>query len=395
MTLPNKCTIVQTLLQPLFSILFKLFQDIAESNEFRLSRAFKSRVNGWVIKQGSFRGGHKRSNPPLTVHVTYVLYPEAGREKTAYNQNPYRFPREFLLVRLAFVGTSIANTYFADLARNCGATSTFFEASSLGGAWGQVEFGGDDAPRFNNIVFPYSEAQEHEVGPLYEWLVSQSAEVKMLNNGFSSASQYRPRQIVAGNFGNAIRTVVESPEAILTRQRVERIDVLPSHVEVDGQEFDYVVLPLNAKIDRLTIKTNPGESAKTIELAWIMSRSEHVRICSETKIEGRVFCEYEDNVFDRFGVIPSSQNFCVGRVSKKWKGEPLDRLIQNSFATRNLSQSILSADMQFFSQERLSPNDASMLTSLTSGTRLVPLNTSDFITAVRHVRALIDRICRP
>jgi len=303
--------------------------------------------------------------------------------------------REFLLVRIAFVGTSLANTYFADLARDFGATSTFFEASWLGGAWGQVEIRGEDAPRFNNIVFPYSEAQEHEVGPLYEWLVSQSAEVKILNKGFSSASQYQPRQIVAGNFGNAIRTVVESPEAILTRQRVERIDVLPSHVEVDGLEFDYVVLPLNTKIDLLTMTTSPSESAKTIELTWVMSRSEHVRIYSETRIEGSAFCEFEDNVFDRFGVIPLSQNFCVGRVSKNWKGEPLDRLIKNSFATRNLSRSILSADMQFFSQERLSPNDASMLTSLTRGTRLVPLNTSDFITAVRHVRAIVDLICRP
>lgn len=294
----------------------------------------------------------------------------------------------------ALVGTSLANTYFADLARDFGATSTFFEASSLGGAWGEDSLGKSSAPRFNNVVFPYSRDQESEVDHLHEWLVQQSAEVTVLSRGFSSISPYRPRQVVSGNFASAISSVVNSPSSYLYLRRVKRIEIFPSHVLVNGQCFDYVILPLNARVDELTIQKKSDKTPQTINLAWTGTRSEHVRISSQTPIVGNSFGENEDNVFDRFGVIPVSENICVGRVSRPYKGKPIEQLIQTSFATRDLRKRILSADKQYFLQERLSPSDASTLRSLATDTRLVALNSFDMITAARDARASIKRIYR-
>lgn len=294
----------------------------------------------------------------------------------------------------ALVGTSLANAYFADLASDFGASSTFFEASSLGGAWGQDNLGYCSAPRFNNVLFPYSDDQESEVEHLHEWLVRQAAQVKVVTKGFSTISRYRPRQIVSGNFANAIRSVVNSPNSHLSFRRVKRIEIFPSHALVDGQHFDYVILPLNARVDELTIQKESGKTHQKINLAWTGTRSEHVRISSETPIVGNSFGENVDNVFDRFGVIPISENICVGRVSRSFKGQPIEQLIQASFATRNLQHRIISADKQYFLQERLSPSDASKLRSLAIDTRLVALNSFDMITATRDARASISRISR-
>lgn len=293
---------------------------------------------------------------------------------------------------LALVGTSLANAYFSDLAIAYGARSTFFESSEIGGAWGQAPLGSMMAPRVNNILFPYSEDQEKDVDALLEWLAGRGANVHLLHSGFFSTSAYLPEKIVAGNFAPAIQAVVESSSSTVSTNLVQRIEVLPSNVLVNGEAFDYAVLPLNASIELITIVTKFGEKPRTLNLSWVESRSEHVRLLFGTSITAPAFSENRDNVFDRFGVLPPANKIFVGRVGKNWKGKPLQDLIEKSFFTQGLVDRVLVADKQFFSQTRLEPSDASSLKLLSAGTRLIILESSDAITASRQAKDLMKQI---
>jgi hypothetical protein len=299
---------------------------------------------------------------------------------------------EFILLRLAFVGTSLANAYFADLAYKHHFKATFFESSEVGGAWSQSMLGNSITSRFNNVIFPYSKDQEEELGLLHDWLLTRGADIRMLGEGFSSISPYKPQNILAGNFAPAINIIVEDTSAVLLKKIVHRIDVHPSGVEVNGEHFDYAILPLNARVDLLTIHAKFGQKSTKLKLCWIESRSEHVRISFGMPLTGLAFAEHEDNVFDRYGVIPPTGKVFIGRVGHSWKGKPLTELLEESFATRGLLDDIEFADEQSFSQKRLEPSDALVLRELAAGSRLIVIDSSDAITGVRQAREYVKKI---
>lgn len=295
-------------------------------------------------------------------------------------------------MRLAFVGTSLANAYLSDRAHNYDCIATFFESSELGGAWSQAPLGDIVTTRFNNVIFPYSKDQENELGPLHDWLLTLGADIRMLGEGFSSISPYKPQNILAGNFAPAIKSIVENPSSALSKKKVRRIDVSPSGVEINGEPFDYAILPLNASVDLITIIRKIGDKTMKFRLSWIESRSEHVRLSFGTSLTGPAFSENDDNVFDRYGVIPPDGNIFIGRVGKNWKGKPLTQLLEKSLATRGLLDGIKFADKQFFPQKRLEPSDALVLKDLAAGSRLIVLDSSDAITAVRQAREYVNYI---
>lgn len=297
-------------------------------------------------------------------------------------------------MRMVFIGTSLGNSFFATEAIGQGASVTFFEASHLGGAWGQAPLAGVDAPRFNNIVFPYDASQEEKIDRFFEWLVDRGASVDLVQENFEVSTLFKPAKIIAGNFAAPIVSVAESACSVVEREIVRNIDVYDSHVVVNGRDYDFAILPLNARLESVRFMSkDKGRAPEPLE--WVSSTSEHLRALYDSPINGRVFAENKDNVFDRCGIVPGETNLFIGRVSKKWKGHPPDLLFANSSMMRTFGKSKLSFDFLKYEQQRMRPAHFERLRAKAIGSRLIILDSSDVISSIQNAEIALHAIFGP
>ena len=294
-------------------------------------------------------------------------------------------------MEIAFIGTSLGNSFFASVALEQGASVTFFEASHLGGAWGQAPLNGVDVPRFNNIVFPYDPTQEERLEVVFEWLIGRGARVELVQNNFDVSTSFKPAKIAAGNFAAPIISVVESPNSVLKYQPVRTIDVYESRAVVNDRDFDFVVLPLNASVESLRFISKDGGLVQE-RLEWEFSVSEHLRAVYQFPIEGQVFAENKDDVFDRFGVIPGEVNLFIGRVARQWKGAPPEVLIARSSVTNSFAQKQIAFDFLNYEQSRMDQTQFERLIAQAIGSRLLVINSSDAISSIQSAEASLSRI---
>lgn len=285
--------------------------------------------------------------------------------------------------RIAFIGTSLSSALAAQTMIDDGASVVFFEGGSYGGAWGEAPIARRKAPRFNNVVFPYDKKQEASLPNLYEKLVGMGAYVDLVSQEFQSVSEYKPDQIIAGNFFPAIKTVLRNKSASVHRVRARELRVHASSVQVNGEFFDYAVLPLNAKV---TVFGLAGPNAEPQKLSWDENRSEHVRILWSSQQVGKTYCEGQDDVFDRFGFLPGPTPVFIGRVRRELKGNTAVRLAKASSITHDRLPEARKLDIQRFRQRRLTTSSRHQLQEQTLGTRLLILNSSDLLSSMDGFR---------
>lgn len=296
-------------------------------------------------------------------------------------------------MKVVLVGTSLGNSFFASAARKHGASVTFFESSHLGGAWGQAPLNGEEAPRFNNIVFPNSPSQEEKIIPFFEWLIERGAKVELVQDNFDVSTSFKPTKIIAGNFAGPVISVSKFPECVVEPEPVRTIDVYESRVVVNHRDFDYAVFPLNAKVESLRFYRE-DKGLIPMSLEWESSRSQHLRALYDFPIEGKVFAENRDDVFDRFGVIPGGLSLFIGRVARHWKGNPPEILMAKSSITSGFAPNIVAFDLQRYEQNRMSPIQSKYLRSTAMGSRLIVLDSSDVISSIQNAEAALSWIFR-
>ena len=281
--------------------------------------------------------------------------------------------------RIAFIGTSFSSALVAQMMIDSGASVVFFEKGTYGGAWGEAPIARRKAPRFNNVVFPYDEKQEASLPNLHEKLVSMGAQVHLVNQEFQSVSEYKPDQIIAGNFFPAIKKVISHKSASVRRTRARELRVHSSSVQVNGEFFDYAVLPFNAKV---MVYGLAGPNSGPQKLSWDDNQSEHVRILWSNRQVGKIYCEEQDAIFDRFGFLPGPTPVFIGRVRRELKGNTAENLAKASIITHSRLAEARKMDIQRFRQRRLTPDSRLELQEQTLGTRLRILDTSDLLSSM-------------
>lgn len=294
-------------------------------------------------------------------------------------------------MKVVFIGTSLGNSFFASAAIKFGAFVTFFESSRLGGAWGQAPLNGEEVPRFNNIVFPYNFSQEKKIIPFFEWLIERGAKVELVQDNFDVSTLFEPAKIIAGNFAGPVISVSKLPECVVEREPVRTIDVYESRVVVNHRDFDYAVFPLNAKVESLRFYSK-HKGLIPMPLEWESSQSEHLRALYSQPIEGKVFAENKDDVFDRFGVIPGATSLFIGRVARHWKGNSPKILMAKSSITSEFARNRATFDVQKYEQNRMSPLQTKYLRSTAMGSRLIVLDSSDVISSIQSAEAALSGI---
>jgi hypothetical protein len=293
------------------------------------------------------------------------------------------------VTRVAIVGTSLLSVEVAELFLSKGSRVTFFEPSSIGGAWSSRPVGKSNfsAPRFNNLIFPYSEFQQ-------KLLESYATKFKKLQLPIAEARPdwtppevNKPPKILAGDFSMAVHRALTLEGVTVVSRRVNQIEVTAANVLVNGQSFDYVVLPQNASVNSVDFRSvlRSAASSYTSQLShWETNRSEHVRLLfrKERTQSIPLYSEAGDPVFDRFGSLPGNQGCFIGRVRREYKGSPLQTLLKDSPHTAPLVTSSSVCDLQTYAQSRLAQAQAERIKKISEGTRLIFLDGIDFLTGV-------------
>ena len=283
--------------------------------------------------------------------------------------------------------------------RSKGSHVTFFESSSLGGAWGSRPVGKSNfsAPRFNNIVFPYSQSQQKLLDSYALKFRKLQLAIAETPPDWTSPEVNKPPKILAGDFSLAIHRALSGEGVTVVSQRASRIEVTAQHVSVNGQSFDYVVLPQNAPVPSVTFSrklTSAAYSFASQLSHWETNRSEHVRLLFRKEITHSIplYSEAGDPVFDRFGSLPGSHGCFIGRVRREYKGSPLQTLLKDSPHTAPLVTESSVCDLQTYSQSRLAQAQAERIKKISEGTRLIFLDGIDFLTGVETARAHVGLI---
>ena len=303
--------------------------------------------------------------------------------------------------RVAVIGTSLLGAEAAEMFISEGSSVTFFESSRVGGAWGSYPVGESSffAPRFNNLIFPYSKSQQELLRNYSRKFKRLQLPVAEMRPDWASPETNTPTKILAGDFSESIRRTVSREEVTVVSLRVTRIEVAANHVSVNGEFFDYVVLPQNAAVPSVTFSGVQGSEVSSYASKtshWETNRSEHVRLLFTKGPEHQIplYSEGGDPVFDRFGSIPGGQGCFIGRVRREFKGTPAQTLLKKSPHTAPLATRGSIFDLQMYSQTRMVPELVERLRKLSMGTRLIFLDGIDFLTGVETARERITSLQR-
>lgn len=291
--------------------------------------------------------------------------------------------------RVAIVGTSLLSVEVAEIFLSKGGRVTFFEPSWVGGAWGSRPVGKSNfsAPRFNNLVFPYSESQQKLLESYAKKFKKLQLAIAETPPDWTSSEINKPPKILAGDFSLAIHRTLSGEGVTVVSQRVNQIEVTAHYVSVNGQSFDYVVLPQNASVPSVNfsgVLTYPASSYALQPSHWETNRSEHVRLLFKKERTHSIplYSEAGDPVFDRFGSLPGKQGCFIGRVRREYKGSPLQTLLKDSPHTAPLVTMTSVCDLQTYAQARMAQAEAERVKKISKGTRLIFLDGIDFLTGV-------------
>ncbi len=301
--------------------------------------------------------------------------------------------------RVAIVGTSLLSVEVAEMFLSKGIRVTFFEPSSIGGAWSSrtVGEGNFSAPRFNNLIFPYSEAQQR----LLEYYAKKFKKLQLpiaeARPDWTPPEVIKPPKILAGDFSMAVHRALTLEGVTVVARRVNQIEVTAANVLVNGHPFDYVVLPQNASVRSIKFFDVPGSATSGYSSQpshWETNRSEHVRLLFRKQPTHSIplYSEAGDPVFDRFGILPGNQGCFIGRVRREHKGRPLQTLLRDSPHTASLLNKTSVYDLQTYAQARMAPAEAETIKRISMGTRLVFVDGIDFLTGVSTARKRIRQV---
>lgn len=276
--------------------------------------------------------------------------------------------------------------HFGSLLAEKGAKIVFFEPGIIGGAWGAAPLAGQAAPRFNNIIYPYTAAQNEAMPRILDWLRAFSTSVIPVSKDFI-LNGGQAESIIAGDFVGPITKIVRSPKVSLLPENVKKIEVSPEAVIVNGRFFDFAVVTPNSLPEHLSVESSASRN-RIVSISSTTNVSEHVRLKLCREARGPVFSEGTDPVFDRYGFLATDPSIFIGRVSRPWKGKRLASLIQSSRVTSGLQPRITAADIQRFSQRRFHAESNRQLVDRARQSRLIVLDTADFISAYLRGREL-------
>ena len=287
--------------------------------------------------------------------------------------------------KIAFIGSSpIMCIYINKL---CGdAECTIFEGGLLGGAWGETNIQGTFCPIANNIICPLTPHEEECIDSIEKYFVERNVSVLKYDAPINLMTNYIPEQYLLGRFFKAVQFTLNHQNVFLRKQWVKEIKVKESKVNIDGEVFDFVVIPSNHSLKDLWVK----DSLCHLEYEKVVS--EHIRVIFSNNIEADPYSENFDNAFDRGGIMPTLYNIFIGRVRRESKGSSVNELASKSIFLQKNKDKISFCEKNFYPNLRPKDGEINKLHMLFADCAALCVETRQFVKAFSEIPSSLELI---
>lgn len=298
--------------------------------------------------------------------------------------------------QVAIAGTSLPSIMLAERLIAAGvAAIDIYEPSDVGGAWGGKILGSHGIlPKHNNVVVPNNERESERLENLLEYLKSFGARV-VLSDYTPKDSSDKTSKMVCGDFFPFIHQVISHKSITLVRKGIDSVEAWNHTVSINGKRYQRAYLSKNTKIRSLQVHKTPERVPSRSHLSgrWERNVSMHLRamIRSRSYAENLDrYSEKSDGVFDRWGFRPGADengpNFLfIGRVARQKKHLDLGDLIAESRIISPYSFMIEQAELNFYKQDRLHPDDFDALKSLVLETPINLMEHNDLMSVSNDI----------
>lgn len=299
--------------------------------------------------------------------------------------------------QVAIAGTSLPSIMLTERLIAAGvAAIDIYEPYEVGGAWGGKNMDNYGfLPKHNNVVVPNNERESERLENLLEYLKSFGARV-VLSDYTPVGSSDKTSKMICGDFFPFIHQVISHRSITVVRKRIDSVEAWNDTVSINGKRYQRAYLSKNTKIRSLQVHKTPERvpsSSHFFSGRWERNISMHLRamIRSHGYAENLDrYSERSDGVFDRWGFRPGADehgpNFLfIGRVARQKKHLDLQDLIAESRVISSYSSMIEQAELNFYKQDRLHPEDFYALESLVLETPIDLMEHSDLMSVSNDI----------
>ena len=218
-------------------------------------------------------------------------------------------------MKVAVIGTSPIMALAVRRLRAGGRhVEVFEESKNLGGAWAS-DYRDGLIHRFSNVVVAYSNADLEMLAYWKNFMLSNKAALYRIPERMININQ----PLIAA-FLPEFNGLLADLQGMVNKKRVKQIAIHGDKVSLDGDIFDYVILPAYSSTSKVLINN------ELLHFRCIDTTSVHVTCLDEkSKLEYAYF-EGASYIFDRYSKGENSNAF-VGRLQRKFKSTSVIEII--------------------------------------------------------------------